>query len=47
VAQFEVEVGAMDYGLDLDGILGTDFLVATRAVVDLAAVEIRAGLPVP
>lgn len=41
VADFEVEVGAMDCGFDLRGILGTDFLLATRAVIDLSAGEIR------
>lgn len=32
---FEIEVGAMDYGL------GIDFLLHTRAVVDLARLEVR------
>ena len=38
---FEIEVGAMDYGFEIDGILGMDFLVRARAVVDLARLEIR------
>jgi hypothetical protein len=38
---FTVEIGAMDYGFDFDGILGFDFLQQTGAVIDLAAMEIR------
>ncbi len=30
-----IEVGAMQYGLDIDGILGMDFLLETRSVIDL------------
>ena len=36
-----IEIGAMDYDLDLDGIVGTDFLVQTGAVIDLVHFEIR------
>lgn len=39
---FEVEVGAMQYGLDLDGILGLDFLLQVGATIDLAQLEIYA-----
>jgi hypothetical protein len=37
VTEFEVEVGAMDYGFrfDLDGIVGMDFLEQVGAVIDL------------
>lgn len=37
VADFEIEVGAMDYGFnfELDGILGMDFLEQVGAVIDL------------
>ena len=28
---FEIQVGAMDYGFPLQGLIGTDFLLATRA----------------
>jgi hypothetical protein len=44
VTDFEVEVGAMDYGFDLRGIIGTDFLLATQAIIDLAAGEIRTAM---
>jgi hypothetical protein len=36
VQDFEIQVGAMFYGFPINGIIGTDFLVATRTVVDLA-----------
>ncbi len=38
---FPVEVGAMDYGLDIDGIIGTDFLMQVGAVIDMAKLEVR------
>lgn len=38
-----IEVGAMEYGFQLDGILGMDFLASVGAVIDLGKMEIRAG----
>ncbi len=38
---FEIEVGAMAYGFELDGILGMDFLLQVGAVIDLGQLEIR------
>ena len=38
---FEIEVGAMNYGFDLDGILGVNFLIRAGAVVDLTRTEVR------
>jgi hypothetical protein len=35
VQDFEIQVGAMYYGFPINGIIGTDFLLATRTVVDL------------
>jgi predicted aspartyl protease len=32
---FELEIGEMDYGFQLGGILGMDFLRAAKAVIDL------------
>lgn len=40
VANFEIEVGAMDYGIDMDGIVGMDFLLQVGAKIDLAQLEI-------
>jgi hypothetical protein len=34
--QFEIEVGGMDYGFDIHGILGMDFLRQARAVLNMA-----------
>jgi Aspartyl protease len=41
VKGFKVQVGAMDYGFSLDGILGLDFLMQTNALIDLRNLEIR------
>ena len=38
---FDVEVGFMDYGFELHGILGLNFLRATKAVIDLDLLELR------
>lgn len=43
VTNFEIQVGAMRYGFPLDGIIGMDFLLSAQAIIDLAALEIRAG----
>jgi hypothetical protein len=41
VNDFEIEVGAMNYGFDIDGIIGMDFLVRVGAVIDLKSMELR------
>ena len=38
---FEVEIGELDYGLEIGGILGMDFLCAAGAVVDLDRLTIE------
>ena len=45
VRDFEIEVGALAYGLDLDGILGMDFLLRLGAVIDLVALQVRPATP--
>jgi hypothetical protein len=40
VSHFQIEVGALDYGFALDGIIGTDFLLQTQAVIDFDRLEI-------
>lgn len=46
VAPFEVEVGEMDYGITMGGILGMDYLRAVGAVVDVGALHLRSrGAP--
>jgi len=40
---FEVEVGEMDYGFEIGGILGMDFLRAAKAVIDIEKLAITFG----
>lgn len=40
VSPFAIEVGAMDYGFAVAGILGMDFLVQSRAILDLAKLSL-------
>ena len=40
INDFEIEVGAMDYGFEIDGIVGVDFLTQVGAIIDLAKSEI-------
>ncbi len=45
VSDFAVEVGAMDYGFAIDGIVGMDFLMQVGAVIDLSHLEIGRASP--
>ena len=45
IANFEIEVGAMDYGFEMDGIIGMDFLIKTGAVIDLSRLNIHVSMP--
>ena len=38
---FDVEIGEMDYGFEIGGILGMDFLRAARAIIDLGSLSIE------
>ncbi len=40
VNDFQIEIGAMDYGFDIDSIIGMDFLIQVGAIIDLAKLEI-------
>lgn len=40
VPNFEIEVGGMDYGFAIHGILGMDFLLRARALIDLKHLEL-------
>ena len=42
-AGFVVQVGALDYGLPLDAIIGMDFLLRVGARIDLRALELGPG----
>lgn len=41
VDNFEIEIGAMDYNIAADGIVGLDFLRRAGAVIDLATLVIN------
>lgn len=45
LAPFDVEVGGMDYGVAMDGIVGMDFLARAGALIDVRRLTIT--LPVP
>ena len=40
VSDFAIQVGAMDYGLAIEGIIGLDFLVQAQAIIDLDRLEV-------
>jgi hypothetical protein len=40
---FKVEIGAMAYGFDIEGIVGMDFLLKAGAVIDLAQLEVHSA----
>lgn len=40
---FECEIGAMDYGFDINGIVGMNFLKEVGAVIDLEKMDIRSS----
>ncbi len=40
VANFAIEVGGMDYGFEINGILGMDFLLQAKAIIDLCILEL-------
>jgi Aspartyl protease len=40
---FTIQVGAVDYGIAMDGILGLDFLLHTQAVIDLNSRQLRSA----
>lgn len=41
VPAFEIEVGGMDYGFAINGILGMDFLIRTGAIINLQDQQIE------
>jgi predicted aspartyl protease len=40
ITDFEIQVGAMDYGFPLQGLLGMDFLLSSAAVIHLGRLEV-------
>jgi len=43
INNFEVEIGGMDYGFKINGILGTDFLLQSDAIINLHDMKIMFG----
>lgn len=43
VNDFEVEIGVMDYGFDINGIVGMDFLNKVGAIINLYDMSISGG----
>ena len=41
VAEFEIEVGGMDYGFEINGILGMDYLKTSGAIIDLHEMQVN------
>ena len=41
VDNYVVEVGALDYGFGIKGIVGFDFLLKTQAVIDMRALSLK------
>ena len=41
IADFEIEVGGMDYGFKINGILGMDFLTRAGAIINLREMRIE------
>ncbi len=42
VNKFKVDIGEMDYGFDINGIIGMDFLLETNSTIDLKNLYIKA-----
>ena len=40
ISNFDVEVGSMDYGFEINGILGMDFLLAAGVKIDLQNLQL-------
>ena len=43
VSPFTIEMGRMAYRMEIDGILGMNFLLAAKAVIDLDTLTLRKG----
>lgn len=41
IEQFQVEIGSMDYGMEIDGIIGSDFMKAARLVIDTQSMSVK------
>lgn len=43
IHNFVIEVGGVDYGFDINGILGMDALNQVKAIIDLAEMKLKFG----
>ena len=43
VSPFVIQMGTLDYGMALDSILGTDFLLRVGALIDLGKLDLSVG----
>ncbi len=43
VSPMTIQMGALDYGFEMDGIVGSDFLLHAKAIIDFSSLEIRKG----
>lgn len=41
LVDFQVEIGNMDYGMRIDGILGFDFISAAKLVIDMKTMRVH------
>ena len=41
-APFTIQMGAMEYGIPMDGIIGLDFLLKTQAIINFKTLELHA-----
>jgi hypothetical protein len=47
IAGFDVEIGDMNYGFEIDAIIGMDLLRATGAIINLAALSLEVSESLP
>ncbi|RPJ37398.1 MAG: hypothetical protein EHM35_06515 [Planctomycetaceae bacterium] len=41
VTDFEIEIGGMDYGFEINGILGMDYMLRAGMIIDLNAISLE------
>ncbi|UQZ34354.1 hypothetical protein C2I18_13000 [Paenibacillus sp. PK3_47] len=41
---FQVEIGNMDYGMEIDGVLGFNFLKQARSVIDTGEMQLKTNI---
>jgi hypothetical protein len=41
IDRFEIEIGGMDYGFEINGVLGMDFLTGTEAIINLSELRLQ------